>query len=338
MHNIIGFALVLAVMAAGASAYASDNDPKAFLGQWELTKEGGGAGWLEVTQKDGYLDAQLLWLGGSVVPVDSVYMKDGALEVARIAKVERKDASGKVERTHSYPEIFTMKLENGKLAGQCVRPNNNGVGVSTTVFSGVPEQPMPPAPDLSKVKFGPAVNLLAKNGLDGWKLMEANAKNGWSVKDGVLFNDAAQPENGPHVSYGNLRTEKEFEDFNLKLEVKVPKDGNSGVYLRGTYEVQVEDSLGKPLDPHVMGGIYSRIAPSVSAEKPAGEWQSMDITLLDRHVTVKLNGKLIIDNQPVMGCTGGAMTSDVTKPGPLYLQGDHGTIWYRNIAISPVVK
>lgn len=338
MYKIVGFALVLAIVAVGTWAYAADNDPTPFLGQWELTKEGGGAGWLEVVQKEGYLDAQLLWLGGSVVPVDGVYVDGGSLQVVRVAKVNHKDASGKVLRTHTYSETFTIKVENGKLTGQCVRPNDNGMGVSVTAFSGVKEQPMPPAPDLSKVKFGPAENLLAKDSLDGWKLMEANAKNGWSVKDGVLINDASQPKDGPHVSFGNLRTEKEFEDFNLKLEVKVPKGGNSGVYLRGIYEVQVEDSLGKPIDPHNMGGIYSRIAPMVSAEKPAGEWQSMDITLVDRHVTVKLNDKLIIDNQPVMGCTGGAMTSDVTKPGPLYLQGDHGTIWYRNISISPVVK
>ena len=73
-----------------------------------------------------------------------------------------------------------------------------------------------------------------------------------------------------------------------------------------------------------MGGLYSRITPTVNrAEKPAGEWQTIDITLVDRHVTVILNGKTIIDNQPVLGCTGGALWSDEFRPGPIYLQGDH---------------
>ncbi|MFZ2639430.1 MAG: DUF1080 domain-containing protein, partial [Verrucomicrobiia bacterium] len=152
-----------------------------------------------------------------------------------------------------------------------------------------------------------------------------------------LVNDAPQ-EPGKHKGYANLRTEREFEDFRLTLEVRVPKGGNSGIYLRGIYEVQVADTCGKPLDSHNMGGIYSRITPTVAAEKPAGEWQTMDITLVDRHATVILNGKKIIDNQPVLGCTGGALTSDEFRPGPIYFQGDHTSVDYRNIVIRPVVK
>jgi hypothetical protein len=97
------------------------------------------------------------------------------------------------------------------------------------------------------------------------------------------------------------------------------------------------DSYGKDLDPHNMGGLYSRITPSEAAEKPAGEWQRMDITLFQRHVTVKLNGKKIIDNQPVKGVTGGALTSDQFSPGPILLQGDHGRVSYRNIVLTPIV-
>jgi hypothetical protein len=129
-----------------------------------------------------------------------------------------------------------------------------------------------------------------------------------------------------------------YEDFNLKIEVNVPAHSNSGVYLRGIYEVQVVDSYGKELDSHNMGGLYSRITPLLAAEKPAGEWQKMDITLYKRHLTVVLNGKTIIDNQPVKGVTGGALTSDEFIPGPIYLQGDHGKVSYRNIVITPVVN
>ncbi|HNR34788.1 MAG TPA: DUF1080 domain-containing protein, partial [Candidatus Hydrogenedentes bacterium] len=147
-----------------------------------------------------------------------------------------------------------------------------------------------------------------------------------------------QAEGQPKKHYGNLRTEREFGDFNLKLEVNVPPNGNSGIYLRGIYEVQVADTFGKPLDAHNMGGIYSRIRPAIAAEKPAGEWQAFDITLADRHVTVKLNGQTIIDNAPLQGCTGGALWSDEFRPGPVYLQGDHTGVQYRNIILTPIVR
>jgi 3-keto-disaccharide hydrolase len=197
---------------------------------------------------------------------------------------------------------------------------------------------MPPAPDLSQVKFGDPIQLFNGKDLTGWRLTDPNAVCGWSVKDGLLVNDASQEEGKPHKNYGNLRTDREFEDFNLTLQVRVAKGENSGVYLRGIYEVQVADTYGKPLDPHNMGAVYSRIKPIVAAEKPPGEWQTMDITFVDRHVTVILNGQKIIDNQPIAGCTGGALWSDVTRPGPIYLQGDHTSIEYRDIVLKPVVK
>jgi hypothetical protein len=151
-------------------------------------------------------------------------------------------------------------------------------------------------------------------------------------------NDPKQPAGGGHISYGNLRTVREFEDFNLKLEVNVGDKGNSGVYLRGIYEIQVSDAHGKEPNSREMGGVYSRITPAFNASRPAGEWQTLDLTLLDRHVTVVLNGKTVIDNVPVRGCTGGALWSDPFKPGPIYLQGDHSAIRYRNIVLTPVTK
>jgi len=179
---------------------------------------------------------------------------------------------------------------------------------------------------------------LKKNSLDGWKLVDEKKANGWSVKDGVLSNNPVQKDPHHHISYGNLRTVKEFEDFNLKAEVRIQQKQNSGIYLRGIYEVQVFDSYGQPVSPLNMGAIYGRITPTVSAEKKPGEWQTLDITLVDRHVTVILNGVKIIDNQPLLGCTGGALWPDETRPGPIYLQGDHGFVQFRNLVLKPVVK
>jgi hypothetical protein len=309
-----------------------------FLGCWALTIPGGGAGWLGVTQEKGYLDASILWGGGSVLPVDSVFTADDSLCVIRLRKVERKDPAGQVVRTQTFPEVILAKVDGDTLHLTQIQPHTNGIGYESREFTGRRIPPLPGQPDLAKVKFGAPIVLFDGKNLEAWKLVNPNQKNGWSIEDGVLVNKPVQPEGGRHVSYGNLRTVAEFEDFNLKLEVNVSKRENSGVYLRGIYEIQVSDSYGRPLDSHNMGGVYSRITPTVNAEKPPGEWQTMDLTLVERHVTVVLNGKKIIDNQPVLGCTGGALWSDEFKPGPLYLQGDHTGVKYRNIVLTPVVK
>jgi len=315
-------------------------DLSEYLGQWTIDVKGGGVSWLEVRQEKDYLDADLLWIGGSVLPVANVYLdNDHNLIVTRVDNVVRtKDEKGMPIRTQQVTNWLKIAKQGDKIAGFLLRPKRNGNGIDSTSFTGTKLAAPPAAPDLTKVKFGTPINLFNGTDLSGWKLINEKQKNGFYAKDGVLGTDPAQVEGQEHISYGNLRTEQEFEDFNLKLEVNVPAGSNSGVYLRGMYEIQVQDSYKKTLDPHNMGALYSRITPSVGAEKPAGTWQTMDMTLCDRHVTVILNGTKIIDNQPVYGPTGGAMKSDVNTPGPIYLQGDHGKVEYRNLVLTPIVK
>jgi hypothetical protein len=328
--------LVLAAsVATPCFILAAENDPAPFLGRWALTIPGGGAGWLGVTEEKGYLDASILWGGGSVVPVESVFVVGDTLCVTRINEVKRKDASGKTVRTHRFTELLTAKVDGDTLSLTRGIGRQNGRGLTQDEFTGKRIPPLPPAPGLAKVKFGAPVQLFNGKDLSGWRLVDPNAASGWSVENGVLVN---RPDKKSGKHYGNLRTDREFEDFNLKLDVNVPKNGNSGVYLRGIYEVQVSDSFGRNVDSHNMGGLYSRITPTVAAEKPAGEWQTLDVTLVDRHLTVVLNGQKIIDNQPVLGCTGGALWSDESRPGPIYLQGDHEAVDYRNIVLRPVVR
>ena len=325
---------LLGLAATLGTSLAADNP---FLGGWELTIPGGAAGWLGVEDVNGGLKASLLWGGGSVVPLEGAKIEQGRLVLTRKHSSQRKDASGKNINRVTI-ETITATVDGDVLKLTSVMPRENGQGEARSEFTGRREPAMPPAPDLSQVKFGEPIQLFNGKDLTGWRLTDPNAISGWSAKDGLLVNVAAQEEGKPHKNYGNLRTDREFEDFDLKLEVRVAKGENSGVYLRGIYEVQVADTYGRPLDPHNMGAIYSRIKPTVSAEKPPGEWQTMDITLVDRHATVILNGQKIIDNQPILGCTGGALWSDVTRPGPIYLQGDHTGIEYRNIVLRPVVK
>ena len=332
MSKIIRYSMiVLALLIGSVSVAAESANP--YIGHWALTIPGGGAGWLGVEQVNEQLKASILWGGGSVVPVSRARIKGDILILERDHRRKRSD--GKV---YEYTETIIVELSGDELTLTQIMPRRDGKGDRRSEFTGKRIPPLPPKPDLSKVKYGKPIQLFNGKNLDGWKLTNPRQANGWSVEDGILVNNPKQTEGEPHISYGNLRTEGKFEDFNLKLEVNVGRRNNSGVYLRGIYEVQVSDAYGKSLDSHNMGGIYSRITPMVSAEKPAGQWQSLDMTLLDRHVTVKLNGKMIIDNQPLLGCTGGALWSDQFKPGPIYLQGDHTGISYRNIVLTPIIE
>ncbi len=331
LRRWLGVAVAGALLPGGPDARAQEE----FLGRWALTIPGGGAGWLEIRKENGWYDGSILWGGGSVVPVSSVFFTDGTLNVTRTREVTRKDATGRVVRKQQFTELLSGRVDGDRIWFRQFNPRDNGLGLDSAEFSGRRIPDLPPRPDLSKVKFGDPIVLFNGRDLTGWRLVEPGAVNGWSVKDGVLMN---RPDKDSGRHYGNLRTEREFEDFNLTLEVNVPKGGNSGIYLRGIYEVQVADSHGRPPDSHGMGGIYSRITPTTNAAKPAGEWQTFDITLVDRHVTVILNGVKIIDNQPLLGCTGGALWSDEFRPGPIYLQGDHEAVDYRHIVLRPVVK
>lgn len=337
MKFVIRFLILLLAVTVTSSSNVHADAIDDYVGRWALTLPSGSAGWLSVSKEKDYYDSSILWGGGSVVPTASTYLDDhGTLVITRIHIQERKDENGKVIKTHTFTEIIYGHVDGDTINLNRINPKRNGKGARVERFSGKRIADLPPAPDVSNAKYDEPINLLKANSLDGWELLGDQA-NGWTVKEGVLNNNPVQPE-GKHIRYGNLRTVAEFEDFKLTLETNVPEGGNSGIYLRGIYEVQVFDSYGKSVDSHNMGGIYSRITPSSSAEKPAGQWQSYDITLLDRHVTVILNGTTIIDNQPLLGCTGGALTSDEFIPGPIYLQGDHSGVNYRNIVLTPIIK
>ena len=329
------FSLATAGLLVGASSlFAADacEAAKPFAGRWALTLPNGGAGWLGVEQQAcGALKGLLLWGGGSVMPVAETKIENNALVVVR--KHNRKKDGKDVQ----HVETITAKADGDKLLLSTRTVNEEGQETGKADFTGKKIPDLPPRPDLSKVKFGTPVLLLNGKDMTGWKVMNEKAPNCWSVVDGLLSN-RVKGQDGKNRHGSNIRTVAEFEDFNLKTEVRVPTGGNSGMYLRGIYEVQVAETYGRPVDSHNMGALYSRITPSAAAEKPAGEWQTVDITLVDRHLSVILNGQTIIDNQPVLGCTGGAMTSDEFKPGPIYLQGDHTDVDYRNMVLTPVVK
>lgn len=325
------FPMLLALIAItylGNTATGEDN-LKGYVGHWALHRSSG-AGWLELHVSDGQLAGSLLWGGGSVVPLDEV-----ACEADRVLLIRKRQTRRKNGETVTVATRWAVTLQDGQLAGTTL-PNNPNSPVEKFVGKRLPDKVE--APNLAAVTYDDPIELFNGRDLTGWTLTNPGQQNGFKVVDGVLVNDPVRPADGSHGNYGNLMTTQKFEDFRLSLDVNVPEGSNSGIYLRGIYEVQVCDSYGHPVDSHNMGGLYSRITPSEAAEKPAGEWQTLDMTLCKRHLTVLLNGKKIIDNQPVQGVTGGALTADEFSPGPIYLQGDHGKVSYRNIVLRPIAK
>ena len=154
-------------------------------------------------------------------------------------------------------------------------------------------------------------------------------ENQWVVEDGIL----KSPKSG-----ANLVSEEKFNDFKIHVEFRYPEGSNSGLYLRGRYEVQIADNKGLPASDIYFGGIYGHLTPNENVAKAAGEWQEYDITLIGRRVTIVANGKTIISDQNIPGMTGGALDNDEAAPGPILIQGDHGPADFRSIEITPIVQ
>ncbi|WP_086475803.1 3-keto-disaccharide hydrolase [Arenibacter amylolyticus] len=185
------------------------------------------------------------------------------------------------------------------------------------------------APELAYVKnakWGKPQHIFNGKNLKGW---HALGENQWVVEQGVL----KSPEPG-----ANLVTEEKFTDFKLRLEFRYPEGSNSGVYLRGRYEVQITDDKGAAPSDVGFSGIYGFLTPSEVVAKSAMEWQEYEITLIGRRVTVVANGQTVISDRIIPGITGGALDSREGEPGPILLQGDHGPIEFRNIVLTPRVE
>lgn len=285
-------------------------DDNSAIGRWDLTVNKDGKmvpSWLEVKLSGvktlvGYFVAD----GGSARPVAQVQVKEGKIYFTIPPQWDRADKD----------MVFEAVLENDKLSGTITSSMGK-------LYSFTGER----APLLKRTTptvWGKPIKLFNDKNLDGW---HASGKiNQWVVDNGVL----KSPNSG-----SNFITNQTFNDFKLHIEFRYPAASNSGVYLRGRYEVQVEDNKGlEPLSTY-FGGIYGFLTPNEMTAKSPGEWQSFDITLIGRRVSIVANGKAIITDQIIPGITGGALDSKEGEPGPIMLQGDHGSVEYRNIVLTP---
>ncbi|MFD2522889.1 3-keto-disaccharide hydrolase [Emticicia soli] len=283
---------------------------KSIEGRWDITVTKNGKtspSWLEVNHSGvKYLNGHFVGDGGSARPISRINFADNKMSFSIPPQWDSAEKDLVVEGT----------LQDDKLSGTMNTPSGE-------VLSWVGVR----APKLNSTKtpvWGAPIKLFNGKNLDGWEA--TGATNQWIVENGVL----KSPKSG-----SNLRSVRTFNDFKLHVEFRYPKESNSGVYLRGRYEVQVTDSEGRDPLKDQLGAVYGFIAPLEMPAKPAGEWQSFDITLVGRVVTVVLNGKTIIYKNEIPGITGGALDSNEGEPGPIFFQGDHGPIEYRNIVITP---
>lgn len=295
-----------------AATQTIPKEAEGLIGRWDITvdKEGKEVpSWLEV-KLSGFstLVGSFVSDAGSSRPISHIQLQDGKFSFEIPPQWEGGDG------------VFTIQ---GELAGEEIKgmvTTNKG---NTFHFTGVR------APYLVRtgdVQWGEPIELFNGKDLTGWTT--SSGENQWIVKDGVLINQKAG---------ANLISEQKFEDFKLLAEFRYAEGGNSGIYLRGRYEVQIEDS---PKERHpgslYYGGVYGFLSPSEMTTLGPNKWNSYEITLRGRMVTIVSNGKTIISNQEIPGITGGALDSKEGEPGPIYLQGDHTGVEFRKIKITPI--
>jgi hypothetical protein len=309
-----GFAFAQSATANAEVPTATQSNAKPFFGRWDITiktPKGEAPAWIELSQESGELKALMVGRWGGVCPVAEVDVTGGVLT---FASAKEGDCDTKL--------AFKGKLEHGKLTGSATGPDGTPwtwIGVRAPAL----ERTTVPA-------WGAPIKLFNGKNLDGWHEFTAGyfpVDGHWTVADGNLVS----PGHGLE-----LATNRKFGDFKLHLEFKIGPEANSGVYLRGRYELQIEnESAGEPPSHHT-GGVYGFLAPQPELPRTTDKWQTYDITLIGRRVTVVQNGTTVIDNKVIPGITGGAVNSDEATPGPIYLQGsEKGHVYFRNVVITP---
>jgi hypothetical protein len=305
-HSLLLFVVALLVLTSHSiKAFSAD----AVEGRWDMVIESDGKSlpsWLEIEHSGiKTLVGRFVYAGGSARPISVINVNNGKYSFSIPPQWE--------ESTRNLD--FDFELAGDQLKGTMVF-----VDGKTYNWTAVR------APSLKRTKepvWGKPIKLFNGVDLKGW---HATGENQWVVEDGILRSKK---------SGSNLVSDQTFNDFKLHVEFRYQKGSNSGVYLRGRYEVQIMDDKGKDPWKGFYGAIYGFLTPSEMAAKDAGEWQTFDITLIGRMVTVVANGKTVISNQEIPGITGGALDSKEGEPGPIYFQGDHGPIDFRSVVITP---
>ena len=307
--GFLNLSFVLFLLAITHTVYSQViNDPSLLEGRWNMTitennKEY--TSWLEV-RKSGFktLVGRVMIFTGSSRPISEIHFDSGRFTFTIPPQWERREDNIQFEGV-LYKDSISGSIVNRE--GKKMRWR----GTRTPLLE-----------RLSKPVWGDSISLFNGKSLDGWETKSED----WVAINGILSCRAPK---------ANIKTTARFIDFKLHFEFKIPERGNSGVYLRGRYEVQIFDSKGLELNEFQLGSIYGLLPPNQDAARESGEWQSMEIELVGRRVSVIVNDIPVIIDQVIPGITGGAIDSNETEPGPIVLQGDHSSIEFRNIILIP---
>lgn len=311
LARFMGMQLMLAIcLVTAASARVAEDQP-AVIGRWDITIEKDGKSmpsWLEV-QKSGTktLIGRFTYAFGSARPIAEVKPNEGKYSFS---------IPPQWEEGSRYMD-FEFTVDGNSLKGSMVYTDGKSYS-----FTGMR------APTLVRTKapvWGKTIRLFNGKNTKGW---HTDGKNQWIVENGILRS---------LKSGANLISDQKFNDFKLHIEFRYKQGSNSGVYLRGRYEIQIIDTKTGEPEPinNQFSSVYGFIPPNKMMAKNAGEWQSYDITLVGRIVTIVANGTEVVSRGQIPGLTGGAIDSKEGEPGPVFIQGDHGPIDYRNITITP---
>jgi len=286
-------------------------DQKAFLGRWTLSGTGDSSGsyWLEVKDDGGKLTAKFLNRGGHPTPGENVRVEGDELIFTH--------------GTAQAPAEFRGRVTGDKMTATVKR------GERTVTLSGGRPPSWPAANANGTHTYGTPVVLFDGKSLDAFGVQNPKVPMNWAIEDGVMTN-------GEHAN--NLVSKEKFKDFKINAEYKVGPSTNSGIYLRGRYELQVLDDFGKPAFDRGHMAIYGWHAPAVNASKPVNEWQTMEAIVVGNRVTVTHNGQRVHDNAVLEAITGGALDIDETAAGPIMIQGDHSKVWFRKITVTPITR
>jgi hypothetical protein len=338
----------------GAAAVVAAQQQNPYVGRWNLTGTGPDTDkvyWLEVTQKGDQLEGRFLDRVAHATPLAWVRMEGKEL-VFQYGRGE----GGADDPVRACGPIYRAHLENGKLIGHhtpepCNLPARGAApaaGAAASATPPAPTTPRPPAREINWVgvrqptwppsnangthSYGKPVVLVGPGvGLDVWTGQTAGKEQGWKVVDGVLTNEPP--------TYNPVSKEK-FKDFKIETEFKLDERQNSGLYIRGRYELQLALGTGNPATAGRQGllAIYGWKAPDVNAGKPAGEWQTLEAIVVGNHITATLNGQKVHDNAVLPAMTGGALDNDELAPGPIMIQGDHSRVSFRKMVVTPITK
>ncbi|HEV8543551.1 MAG TPA: DUF1080 domain-containing protein [Verrucomicrobiae bacterium] len=303
----------LSLWAANQNPFTMISDPS-LVGRWDLNVHDGNQtypSWIEV-KLSGYRTLVGSYVGqfGSARPVAKIDFDQGTGHFRFVVPPQWE------HRTNDVAVEATV--QGDMLKGETTNEQGKPVQLEGHRAPLLVRGPEP--------NWGKPLALFNGTDLSGWKPRHPNTPNGWQVENKSLVN--AKPGN-------DLITEGRFTDFKLRARFRYPAGSNSGIYLRGRYEVQIEDNYGLEPESHLIGGIYGFLTPRVNTAKKAGEWQTLEITLVGRIVTVVLNGEPIIERQAIPGITGGALDSDEARPGPIIIQGDHGKVEFAELVLTP---